>query len=97
MIAPTSSRRPLPEGYPPVASIERAWRKYLEAMSVGDDRFKFRDVRNAFFGGALSALLAINDALESVDYAERPKLRGRMRELTSELTQFSQQLAQGRD
>ena len=45
-------------------------------------------------GGALGALLAINDALESVDYAERPKLRARMRELTSELTQFSQQLAQ---
>ena len=66
-------------------------------MSADNDRFNFGGVRNAFFGGALSALLAINDALESADYAERPKLRARMRELTSELTQFSEELDQGRE
>ena len=86
-----------PSGSEPARSIDGAWRSYLEALSAGDDAFDHRDVRAAFFAGALGALLAINDVLDSADYAERPKLGARMRELTVELHEFSQELRQGRD
>jgi hypothetical protein len=74
-------------------SIDGAWRSYIEALPVGGDRFDHRDVRLAFFGGAIGALLAINHVLESANYVERPKLVAKMRELTRELTQFSEELA----
>jgi hypothetical protein len=83
-------------GARPARSIDRAWRNYLEAMTAGYG-FDYRDLRSAFFGGALSALLAINESLETADYSERPKLGARMRELTLQLNEFARELARRRD
>src|SRR5437868_2224698 len=58
----------------PTRSIDHAWRNYLEAVPAVDTSFDHHeDRRSAFYGGALSALLAIDEVLEPAEYVERPK------------------------
>jgi hypothetical protein len=48
------------QGSRPAASLDRAWRNYLEAVPASDTGAKHQDIRNAFYGGAKSALLMSN-------------------------------------
>jgi hypothetical protein len=50
-----------PRGSRPAASLDRAWRNYLEAVPASDLGTNHQDIRDAFYAGAMSALLMIND------------------------------------
>jgi hypothetical protein len=49
------------QGSRPAASLDRAWRNYLEAVPASDAGANHQDIRDAFYAGAMSALLMIND------------------------------------